>query len=87
MSFVFLVEKAGKLPSTGFCYVEGIIEAGSVKGGETATVEGVSGRSLSIKSVALVNAPPSSLDRVTLSVDEPAFPLDELCGRRLVANN
>jgi len=87
MSFVLLVEKAGKLPSAGVCYVEGTIETGSVKGGETATVEGLSGRSLSIQSVALVNAPASSLDRVTLSVDEPTFPLDELCGRRLVSNN
>jgi hypothetical protein len=86
MSFVFLIEKAGKVPSAGVCYIEGRIETGTVKGGETATVEGLSDRSLSIKSVALVNAAPSSLDRITRSVEEPVFPLDDLCGRRLISN-
>ncbi|MCK6548009.1 hypothetical protein L6R52_19315 [Myxococcota bacterium] len=84
MSFRFRVTATHHLPIARVHSVDGILEAGSVQAGATASIEGHEGRIVRVKSVALVHARRLEDQTLTLELESPDFPLDELRGVVLV---
>jgi len=83
MPFKLIVKNAGAIPAVHRYFVEVTVESGVVKGGETAVVEGHPDKMLSIRSIALVGGRKSNSEIITLTVDRPAFAIEELIGQRL----
>jgi hypothetical protein len=81
--FSFTVTGAGHLPTAKVYYVEGALDAGLIRGGETARIEGSQYRRIVIKSVALIEGGTGRGNRFTLSIERPPFPVEELVGRTL----
>jgi len=80
MGFVFSVLRAGRIPSAGIIYLDGMIESGVIKGGEIATIKGMPKHQVTIKSIALVNSRDTSSQLLTLSIEDPELPLAALEG-------
>ena len=85
MQFEFSVSKAGQIASSGIVFLNGILDAGVIQGGETAIVRGLPERYITIKSVALINSGEILPNELTLSIEEPNFPLSELEGTVLIS--
>ena len=84
MAFEFSVSHAGRIRSADVVYLDGKLQAGTILSGAIATVKGDPAKHVTIKSVALVNTKAVDLNRLTLSIDDPGFPVAELEGTVLV---
>lgn len=62
----------------------GLLESGVPRIGERAAVEGQPTRIVIIKYIPLVGARVELLDRKLLAIEETAFPVEELVGKRLI---
>ena len=80
----FHITHAGHLKAAKTFYIEGTVEGGVVVSGSVGRVEGVPEQQVVVKSVALVNAKDAGADRLTLSIQAPAFPVAELIGKNLI---
>jgi hypothetical protein len=85
MGFQFSVSSSGRLPAAKVIFLEGVLEEGSIRGGDEAIVREVPDRRIRIKSVALVNSDSRDSSQLTLAIEEPSFPLSELNGKELIS--
>jgi len=85
MKTKFVVERAIHLPSARTFCVEGRISAGRINAGDVVQIEHSPGKTVRVKSVALLNTDAKS-DTLTLSIEEPDFPLRDLEGAELVSD-
>jgi len=84
MGFQFSISGFGRLPTAGITFVEGFLEDGTIRSGDMAIIRNAPNHYIRIKSVALVDSDPPDPKRLTLSVEEPAFPLSVLDGKVLI---
>ena len=83
MSVRFVVERTMYLPSANVFAVEGRVLDGKVNAGDVICVGDEPAKCIKVKSIALVNERERS-GLVTLSVEEPGFPLDDVNGSEMV---
>lgn len=79
----FFVERTLHLPSSNVFIVEGRLLDGKLNAGDIVHVAKQPDRCVKVKSIALVNKINPS-ETLTLSVEQPNFPLTELSGSELV---
>lgn len=86
MSFILFIKRAGLIASLGQYYIDVIIEEGCVNGHEVGYVHGSPERDVTFRSVALVGGSDLSQRVVTIAINKPAFPIEELIGCRLTSS-
>lgn len=84
MKFEFQINNAGHLSSARTWFLDGTLEGGVIRPGSTGIVAAQPERRIAVKSVALVNSKDAESNRLTLSINEPDFPIQELIGQRIV---
>jgi len=77
MSFRFRIHSITYLPTADVYALDGTLESGTVMAGSEGVVR-EPGKSIKVKSVALVNSRNVGSNRLTLSVERPAFALSEV---------
>jgi hypothetical protein len=83
MSFRFKVNHAVKV--AGMYTLDGTLEEGQVRHGQTATVQTADGlRTVTVKTVAFVTPPRTDRKDVTITITAPSFPFESLAGATLV---
>lgn len=76
MSFRFLIDNAGHLKTAKVWFIEGFLEQGIVKEGSIGTIkENNEVKIVNVKNVALVTSNEVGNGRLTLSIEEPNFPI------------
>ncbi len=86
MPFRLSVTSAGRLQAARTIFVTGRLESGRVRVGVVARVEGDTDRAVLVKSIAIVDEKVPS-GTITISIEPPDFPVDELVGEMLVAGS
>jgi|LakMenE18May11ns_1017448.scaffolds.fasta_scaffold9617367_2 hypothetical protein len=84
MSVKFLVERTVHLPSANVFAIEGRVLVGKVNAGDVFCVCNEPVKCVKVKSIALINERERS-GLVTLSVEEPKFPLNDLIGSEMIS--
>jgi len=77
MSFRFIIDNAGYLKTANIWFVEGILESGVVNEGSVGKLKAAAS-TVKVKNVALVTSNEVGNGRLTLSIEEPHFPIDSL---------
>jgi len=78
MSFRFTIDNVGYLKTAKIWFIEGFLERGVIKEGSIGhfTESNNQVKIVKVKSVALVNTKKVENGRLTLSIEEPNFPLE-----------
>jgi hypothetical protein len=79
----FVVKKATRIASANVFLLDGNVLQGCLKSGDIVHREGNDETTIRVKSIALVNTKAPS-DLVTVSIEDPGFPIAELEGAELV---
>ena len=78
MSFRFIIDNVGHLKTAHIWFLEGFLEKGMIKEGSIGylTESNHQVKKVKVKSVALVKSKEVENGRLTLSIEEPHFPLE-----------
>lgn len=83
MSFSFYVEHATHLPGADLWIVDGKLLSGDISAADTAVMTNSGSLTIRIKNVAIVD-PTVDSSRMTLVIEEPPCPIENLEGSTLV---
>ena len=85
MSTRFFVEKATHIVAAKAFLLDGKVVEGCLKGGDVVHSRAHHGQSIRVKSIALVSTKIPT-DVVTISIEDPGFPICDLEGAELVCD-